>query len=177
MKQATIKEAISRKYPESVVMIVTCTGRARPNAMPAGWFMFASGNPPMLAVSVAPTRYTHELISKTQQFVITFPSEGQAKLIDLCGSCTGSEHDKFDEFSIPTQPASVVMPPLIEGSVACLECEVVSSIDVGDHTIFVGKIVAAHVSEKPLRRLYNLGGDGMDRFQPLKPDLQSPIMK
>ncbi|MBU7003975.1 MAG: flavin reductase family protein [Theionarchaea archaeon] len=169
MRESEIKEAISRKYPESVVLVVSVDGRGRPNAMPAGWCMFTSGDPPMIAVSIHPDRYTHELISRTSEFVITFPGEGQANIVELCGSCTGSEVDKFDCFSIPTSPASMVRPPLIEGSVACLECEVESMCSTGDHTIFVGRIVAGHVSEEPAKRLYNLGGDGVERFKPLSP--------
>ncbi len=170
MRKTTIQEAISRKYPEGVVMVVSVDGKGRPNAMPAGWTMFTSGDPPMFAVSIAPKRYTHDLISRTQEFVATFPAEGQAQIVELCGSCSGREVDKFDCFSIQAQPSSVVKPPLIDGSAACLECQVVSSLITGDHTIFAGRIVAGHVSEKPIRRLYNLGGNGIHRFQPLRPD-------
>jgi len=169
LKESDIKEAISRKYPEAVVLIVSVDERGRPNAMPAGWSMFTSGDPPMLAVSIHPDRFSHELISRTSEFVVTFPGEDQASLVELCGSCTGAEVDKFDCFSIPTSPAIEVKPPLIEGSVACLECIVEVTCRTGDHTIFAGRIVRGHVSEKPTRRLYNLGGEGVDRFRPLKP--------
>jgi flavin reductase (DIM6/NTAB) family NADH-FMN oxidoreductase RutF len=169
LRESEIKEAISRKYPESVVLVVSIDERGRPNAMPAGWSMFTSGDPPMFAVSIKPGRFTHELISRTSEFVVTFPGEGQAQIVELCGSCTGSEVDKFDCFSIPTSPASVVRPPLIEGSAACLECVVESMCKTGDHTIFVGKIVAGQVSEEPTNRIYNLGGEGVERFKPVFP--------
>ena len=174
MRESDIKEAISRKYPEGVVLVVSTDERGRPNAMPAGWSMFTSGDPPMFAVSIHPDRFTHELISKTSEFVVTFPGEDQAGMVELCGSCTGAEVDKFDCFSIPTCPAKSVKPPLIEDSVACLECVVESTLKTGDHTIFAGRIVAGHVSERPIRRLYNLGGEGVDRFKPLVPQEPGP---
>ena len=170
MKRSRIDEAISRKYPEGVAMIVSVDEKGRPNAMPAGWYMFTSGDPPMLAVSISPKRYTHELIQRTQEFVVAFPSKDQGRLVDLCGSYHGDEVDKFDCFSIPTEPAEIVKPPLIEGSVACLECKVVSSLTTGDHTIFAGRIVAGHVSSKPAVRLYNLGGEGPERFRAVVPE-------
>jgi flavin reductase (DIM6/NTAB) family NADH-FMN oxidoreductase RutF len=170
MKRSEIDEAISRQYPEGVVMIISTDEKGRPNAMPAGWYMFTSSDPPMLAVSISPKRYTHELIQKTQEFVAAFPSKDQARIVDLCGSYNGGEVDKFDCFSIPTEPADIVKPPLIEGSVACLECEVVSSLTTGDHTIFVGRIVAGHVSARPTERLYNLGGEGPERFRAVVPE-------
>jgi len=45
MIRSSIEEAISRKYPEAVVMIVSCDEEGRANVMPAGWFMSTSGNP------------------------------------------------------------------------------------------------------------------------------------
>jgi flavin reductase (DIM6/NTAB) family NADH-FMN oxidoreductase RutF len=170
MRKARIDEAIKMKYPESVVMVVACDDGGRANAMPAGWFMFASGNPPMVAVSIAPGRYTHQLVSQTGQFVITFPGEGQAEMIEFCGNTSGRDVDKLARISARTLPASRVRPPLIEGSVACFECEVRSSLEAGDHTIFVGEIIEAHVSDGPLGRLYNLGGSGPERFKSVGPD-------
>jgi flavin reductase (DIM6/NTAB) family NADH-FMN oxidoreductase RutF len=169
LRKATIDDAISKKYPEGVAMIVSIDERGRPNAMPAGWYMFTSGDPPMIAISISPRRFTHELIERTRQFVVAFPSEDQSQVVDACGSCTGSEVEKFDCFSIVTEPSLEVKPPLIAGSVACLECELESSLTTGDHTIFVGRILAGHVSEGPTRRLYNLGGEGIDRFRPVEP--------
>jgi len=170
LKRATIEEAISRKYPEAVVMVVTMDASGRPNAMPAGWCMFTSGNPPMLAVSISPKRHTHRLLSLTGEFVVAFPGEGQEELIEFCGTKSGRDVDKFGELSIRTQPSSLISPPLIEGSVACLECRASSTLETGDHTIFAGRILAAHVSEKPVRRLYNLGGAGPDRYRALVPE-------
>jgi flavin reductase (DIM6/NTAB) family NADH-FMN oxidoreductase RutF len=43
-----------------------------------------------------------------------------------------------------------------------MECRAVSTHLTGDHTIFVGEIVAAHHSTRRLRRLYNLGGGKFD---------------
>ena len=170
MKKSKTEDAISRKYPEGVAMIVSMDEKGRPNAMPAGWYMFTSGDPPMFAVSISPKRYTHELIERSRQFVAAFPSKDQARIVDFCGSCHGNEVNKFDRLSIPTQPAAIVKPPLIEGSVACLECKVVSTHTTGDHTIFVGKIVAGHISARPQKRLYNLGGDGPERFRAVIPE-------
>ena len=169
MIRSSIEEAISRKYPEAVVMVVSCDREGRPNVMPAGWFMFTSGNPPMVAVSIAPQRYTHKLISETGEFVITVPSEGQEKMIDQCGSCSGRDVDKFREFDIPVQSAEIVEPPLIEGSVAAFECKKEAALTTGDHTIFSGIIVAAHVSREKRLRVYNLGGGGPESYRALLP--------
>lgn len=58
--------------------------------------------------------------------------------------------------SFKIRPAKFIKPPLIEDAVANFECKVVSQLDTGDHTIFVGEVVAAYVGDEKKRRLYTL---------------------
>ena len=48
--------------------------------------------------------------------------------------------------------------PLIDECIANFECKVVGELVTGDHTVFAGRIVAAHVNETPQKRLYTLAG-------------------
>jgi len=78
------------------------------------------------------------------------------KEVLYCGTHSGRDVDKFKETGLVAVPAKNVRPPLIEECVANFECRVVGEIETGDHTIFVGEIVAAHVSGEKKRRLYNV---------------------
>ena len=167
MREVSWSEAIRRKYPEPVVLIISCDAEGRPNVMPAGWSMVASGIPPMLAVSVGHGRYTHKLIEETGEFVIVFPSDDMKDLIDYTGSCSGREVDKFAEFNIETIKSKHVKPPLIKNAVACFECKVRGRLISGDHTIFAGEVLASYISDKNKSRLYNFG-DGKFRIIPVE---------
>jgi flavin reductase (DIM6/NTAB) family NADH-FMN oxidoreductase RutF len=157
--ETTWSEAIKRKYPEPVVLVVSCDREGRPDVMPAGWSMVTSGIPPMLAVSIGHRRYTHKLIEETGEFVLVFPSEGMAGLINYTGSRSGRDVDKFSEYGIETLRSKYVKPPLIKGAVACFECKVRGKLVTGDHTVFVGEVMASYVSEKYKDRLYNFGNN------------------
>ena len=157
MMEVSWHEAIRRKYPEPVVLVVSCDVEGKPNVMPAGWCMVTSGNPPMLAVSIGHGRYTHKLIEETGEFVIAFPNEKMKNLIEYTGSCSGRNIDKFAEYNIETIKSRHVKPPLIKKSVACFECKVRGKLATGDHTIFAGEVLAAYISEKYTDRLYNFG--------------------
>jgi len=102
MIEVSWSEPIRRKYPEPLVLVVSCDKEGKPNAMPAGWIMVTSGTLPMLAVSIGHARYTHELIENTREFVIVFPNEEMKDLIDYTGSCSGRNTDKFTEYAIGT---------------------------------------------------------------------------
>lgn len=152
-------KAIARKFPEQIVLVTSVDTMGKPNIITMGWSMFCSGSPPMVAISVGKTRYSHKLISQTKEFVYTFPGEDLEKEMLYCGTHSGRDVDKFKETGLTAMEAKFVKPPLIEECVANFECQVVGEYDAGDHTIFVGKIVAAWISEKASdkRRLFSLG--------------------
>lgn len=157
MKKVSVEEAWKRKYPEPVVLAVSVDAEGKANIIALGWCMPTSFEPPMMAISVGKTRYSHKLISECREFVVAFPSEEMAKEVLYCGTHSGRDVDKFKESGLVAVPAKKVRPPLIEGCVANFECKVVGEIETGDHTIFAGEVVAAHVSEEKKGRLYNLG--------------------
>lgn len=158
IQQVEISEAIATKYPEQVVAITSIDRNGTPNAMIAGWSMNTSGDPPMLAVSVGHTRFSHDLIRERGEFVLAFPSTEVEEQVRFCGSNSGSEYEnKLAACGWETLPAKHVSPPLLSGCVANFECIVKVDVKTGDHTIFAGEVVAAHEAQDNLERLYNIG--------------------
>lgn len=157
MKQVEIAEAVSGKYPEWIVFVIARGDDGVANLMPAGWCMFTSGRPPMVAVSIHPARHTHKLIEQSGQFIIAWAGAGQEDLVKFSGSTSGRDVDKFERMGLKVSPAAVVGAPLIEGCAAALECEVAGQLVTGDHTIFAGRIVAAHVADPPVEKIVNFG--------------------
>lgn len=158
MKQVSPSEAISRKYPEWIILVVARDAEGKPNVMPAGWGMVCSGDPRLVCVSVGLTRYTHQCIEATGEFVFAWAGEAQAELVKYSGSCSGAECSKFEDFDIPTAEPSVIGVPLLAEAAANLECTVAAAHRTGDHTVFVGEVVAGHVPQEPVATLLNFGG-------------------
>jgi len=160
MKEVSYGQAMNRKYPEQIGWAVSLRPDGRPNVIVLGWVMPASGAPPMIAISVGHTRYSHECIRKCGEFVVVFPAVGQEEATMLCGTKSGRDVDKFNEAGLQAIQARKVKPPLVDGAVANFECRLVGECEAGDHTIFVGEVVAAHVNEDAcVERLYNFSGD------------------
>jgi flavin reductase (DIM6/NTAB) family NADH-FMN oxidoreductase RutF len=163
-QDAPVGRAWERKFPEQVVMVTTISAAGRPNIITLGWAMPTSGKPPMCAISIGLTRYSHDLLEEVPEFVLAFPAEDMEQAMLLCGTQSGRDVDKFERAGLTALPAARVRPPLIGEAVTNMECTVASAHRTGDHTIFVGEIVAAHHGTRGLRRLYNLGGG---KFGPL----------
>jgi len=143
--------------PQRIVLAVSTDAEGKANIIPLGWKMMTSFDPPMYAISIGLTRYSHRLISEGKEFVLAWPSEEMADAVLFCGTRSGRKCDKFKETGLTPMPATRVRPPLIAECVANMECVLAGSLDTGDHTIFVGEIVAAHVSDTSKRLLISIG--------------------
>jgi len=157
MKRVPPSEAIKRKYPEWIVLVVTIDQQGQVDVMPAGWCMVTSGRPLMLALAIHPGRHTHKLLTEAQEFVISFPAAGQGPAVWYCGSHSGRDVDKIANTDLELLPPAEIKTPLLKGAVANFECRLVKQMDAGDHTIFVGEVVAAHIEEEAAGRLVNFG--------------------
>ncbi len=148
MREVSISEVWAKKYPERVVIALTCDEKGKVNLIPLGWCMQTSFNPPLIAISVGITRYSHRLLEKTGEFVLSFPNKNMGKEVYFCGTHSGKDTDKLKETGLKTRPAKFIRPPLLAECPINLECKVVNSLRTGDHTIFVGRILAAYVEKK-----------------------------
>ena len=81
-KEITPQQALQKKYPEQIILVSCCHQSGKANLIPLGWSMQTSFKPPMVAISVGKTRYSHYLIKESQDFVIGFPG------IDITASST-----------------------------------------------------------------------------------------
>lgn len=146
VKNKEIGEVFQKAKPERVALITSADNKKK-NVMTAEWFMRTSFNPPLVAISIGKTRYSHGLIKNQGEFVLAFPNSRMVKDMLICGTKSGRDTDKFEETNLVPKEGAVVKAPLIENCVLNLECKIINSLETGDHTIFVGEIVAAHEGE------------------------------
>jgi flavin reductase (DIM6/NTAB) family NADH-FMN oxidoreductase RutF len=158
-KQVPYSEAKATKYPEPLAIVMAKDREGKVNPIPVGWIMTASNEPPMLAIAVGKTRYSAETITHSRSFTVAYPSEAMQPLVLAFGSASGRDVDKLEEAACATQPALEIDGLLLTDAVANFECELESYMPAGDHMIFVGRVVAAHVTDLPLDRLYTVGPD------------------
>lgn len=146
MKEARSQTALSKKFPEPVAVVTCSGGDGKENIITVGWFMQTSLEPVLLAISIGKTRFSHDLILNSNEFVLCFPSAEQASAVLYCGTHTGRNVDKFAETGLKKIKARHVDAPLIADSVSCFECKVVNKLETGDHTIFIGEVLIAYES-------------------------------
>lgn len=149
-------EAIKRKYPESVILIIVKDEKGKYNPTPCSWATTVSRDPLMFAVSIAAKRYSLEAIRQKGEFVIAFPSELMGEEILFYGTNSGMDIDKFFEKSLATKKAETVDSLLLEEGVANFECIFESEHPAGDHIIVIGRVLKAwENNDSSVKRLFN----------------------
>ncbi len=161
MKQIDPGASWSRVRPEWTALAVSWDApNDRPDIITLGWTMHTSGQPSMAAIAIGHSRYSHELITKEREFVLVYPNARMGKAAMYCGTHSGRKVDKFEHTDLIPLPSRIVKPPLIQGAVVNMECRVVGTLKAGDHTIFVGEIVAAYEEPEEKEILLNFGAIG-----------------
>lgn len=155
-KQVPYAEAVRTKYPEQVVIAIAKDKSGKANPVTLGWTMFASGDPPMMAIAVASGHYTVKAIEHSKCFTIAYPSAEMADAALFFGSRSGRDIDKFAESDCQTEPAREIDSVLLSDAVANFECVEEARVRAGDHIVYIGRVVAAHVNTEPKKRLYTV---------------------
>ena len=141
------------------VVLVTTSWHAKTNVMPVAYVMPLSFKPPLVGIAVHPSRHTHDMIRFSEEFAINVPGRSLIHHIQYLGSVSGKELDKFELTKLPTLKACKVGAPLIEGCIGYIECGLEDALRVGDHTLFVGRVVAASVDDEAFDETWLLADD------------------
>ncbi len=103
-----------------------------------------TAEPPTIAVSINRENLTHAYISESRVFTASIIStEAPMTFIGKWGFKSGRDINKFEDtqYKVGTTGAPIVL----DHTLAWLEAEVTNSVDVGTHTIFIGKVVDCEV--------------------------------
>ncbi len=114
-------------------------------------FSSLSLEPPLVLICIDRRARMHDRLKVDGHFAVNMLAQDQEFVSRRFAS---SEPDQFREIGYRL---GVTGAPLIQGTVAAVECRIVELVGGGDHTIFVGQVESTQVSEgKPL--LYFRGG-------------------
>lgn len=126
--------------PAKIALAVTQKPDGGYNLITLEWFMRTSGQPAMFAISIGHTRYSHICLEENRYFNLVFPSAEMKSLCSFSGSRTGKDTDKLLESGVEHIPGKLHKLPVLTDAAAVFECEVISQIRSGDHTIFIGEV-------------------------------------
>ena len=103
-----------------------------------------TSEPPIAAVSINKSNLTYEFITDSRVFTASVLCQATPlSFIGNFGFKSGRDTDKLA--GVNYKIGETKAPVILDHAVAYLEAEVIQDMDVGSHTIFIGRIVAADV--------------------------------
>ena len=136
-----------RLFPTFPVVIAVVGEDERSNPITLAMVHVFSFDPPMIGIGINPGRHSHGLLKELPEFVVALPRHTQAQETLAAGSVSGRDGRKWPRVGLTPIPSLAVRPPSIKECPVNLECRVVHEFETGDHTWFVGEIVAHNVEE------------------------------
>ncbi|MFA9397538.1 MAG: flavin reductase family protein [Clostridiaceae bacterium] len=127
--------------PVPVVLVSSKNKEGKINVFTVAWAGTICTKPPMLSISVRPSRLSYEYIKETLEFVVNIPSVNLTKKVDFCGVKSGSKFDKIKECDFNMKDSEIVNVPYIDNCPISLECKVKDIIPLGSHDLFTAEIV------------------------------------
>ena len=147
-------------------VVITSKGKAvvmgkeieKENIMPIDWHMPLSLDPPKYGIALNKKSFSLKLIRESGFFIVNFMPYESAKEVCKMGRVSGEHLDKFEETLLAKAEGETLECPRMYDAVAYIECEVEDEMEVGDHVLFIGKIM--HVRKvKEGKRLFHIKKD------------------
>ncbi len=118
----------------TAVAIVTGCHKGTPSGFTAQSFVALSLDPELIAVCPAKNSDSWPSIQSSGAFCVNFLKDSQKHLSNRFAQ---TEIDRFENLSWSTRATG---SPVLEDSMAYVDCSLFHEVDAGDHTIAIGKV-------------------------------------
>ena len=134
--------------PVPAVMVSVTDKEGKSNIITVAWAGTVCTNPPMVSISVRPSRYSYQILEETGEFVINLTNESLVKACDYCGVVSGRDVDKFAKTGLTPIPIEHVHAMGIDESPVNMECKITEKRELGSHTMFIAEVVGVTVDDR-----------------------------
>lgn len=112
--------------------------------------------PPIVLICIDQHARSYEFLPRAGVFAVNILSESQGDISDYFARRLAPNPD--DELAEIPHHEGITHCPLIDGSIAYLECRIIAKQDVGDHGVFFAEVISATTAENAPPLLFFRGG-------------------
>lgn len=127
------------------LFVLTANENGKDNGCIINTAIQAAGDPNQVSISISKQNYTHDMIVRTGKFTVSSITEkADFSLFKRFGFQSGKDTDKFQGFDGWMRGINGVTY-ITESTNAYISVEVEKSVDLGSHTLFIGKVTDMEV--------------------------------
>lgn len=147
---AAFREAMAR-FPATVTVVATGRDEGRRGFTATAVFSVSMA-PPLVGVCVNKSAEAHDLIAANRCFSVNVLTDDQETVANRFAARDGSKGAvRFASHRWETMRTG---SPCLESAAANIDCELVTSLDVGSHTLILGKVKAVALDERKEPLMY-----------------------
>ena len=146
-KVIKFKEVLGN-YPTGVTVVTMMTDEGVPLGLTVNSFASVSIDPLLILWSIDKRVSTYEHFVNSKKFAVHILASNQS---ELCYLFAARDVDRFSNCDWKMSKHNL---PIIRDVAATLQCETFKSVEAGDHTILIGKVIEID-GENPAPLLYH----------------------
>ncbi|MDW3207497.1 MAG: flavin reductase family protein [Alphaproteobacteria bacterium] len=153
---STVFRTVCGRFATGVAVATTRDGKGARWGLTVNSFSSVSLDPPLVLFSIDRSASSHDIFLGSPRFGINILSDRQKALSDRFSFL--KDEDRFDGIDLVS--GREADPPLIDGAIAHIVCDLANTFPGGDHTILLGRVRHTAVSKDTTARplLYYAGG-------------------
>lgn len=125
------------------IYLITIRDQDKKNGMVASWVTQCSNDPPLVIVTIKKDRLSNRQIIRSGKFCINVLEKRHKEIISQFK--ISDTEKKFDNIDCSESPSGL---PVFDEALGWLECEVRQTVETGDHTVFISRIVEGKTINK-----------------------------
>ena len=143
---ANVKKTTLRMIPYGLYVLTAAHKDGRISAGTVNFVTQASFEPPLVVVGVKTDSAGHALIKDTKAFALNVLGKGQQA---LAFTFFKPAELKGDRISGEPFRSGATGAPILGNAPAFIECTLEATVEKGDHSVFVGKVVEVGLAKPP----------------------------
>jgi flavin reductase (DIM6/NTAB) family NADH-FMN oxidoreductase RutF len=140
------KKTALRMIPYGLYVLTAQDKSGARTAATVNWVTQTSFEPPLVVVGVKGDSHAKTVIGASGSFVLNILGKGQEGIAYAFFKSVESDAQQIGGQPYRTGSTGA---PILEATPAYVECRVVDTIEKGDHSIVVGEVVGAGVTQQP----------------------------
>jgi len=148
-------------------VLITCRGQyevvgkieEKDDIVPCNWHSPTSSHPPLYSIFLEKNLMAVSIIRNSGCFVVNFVPFSMVDIIKAAMRTSGEYLEKCEELGVHEAGCDKLVDSFrLKEALGWLECEVIEEKEVGDHIMFIGKVLFSHLDHDD-KRPFHVDGD------------------
>jgi flavin reductase (DIM6/NTAB) family NADH-FMN oxidoreductase RutF len=154
--------------PRPIAWVSSRSAEGVDNLAPHSFFTVSCVDPPMVQFTSVGVKDSLRNVLATGEFVVCLACEPLLEQVNATGTNFPAGVSEFSAVGLTAEPSALVAPPRVAESPVALECTLHRTLELGDSTVVIGRVVHAAVSPDVVDGDIRRGGlPSIDKLRPL----------